>query len=145
MMYVYRINVRLTTKTLIITDRIHIPRNINFLSIYFSQLILNFQIAESERLKAERILEETKELISETRQRLKQDAQEVKTRFQQRVGDIAFWKSELDLKLAELKEAIEEVECQRDRVSHALAGTRTRWVWLHSRVFLWKVGYRLNS
>lgn len=53
---------------------------------------------------------------------MKHDAAEVKTRFQQRVGDISFWKSELDLKLAELKEAIDEVECQRDRVIQALAG-----------------------
>ena len=71
-------------------------------------------------------MEETKELISETRARLKQDVAEVKTRFQQRVGDIAFWKSELDLKLAELKEAIDEVECHRDRINHALTSKEGR-------------------
>ena len=61
------------------------------------------QQAESERLTAERLLQETKELIAETKLKTKQDAQEVDTRFKQRVGDIAFWKSELEGKLAEIK------------------------------------------
>lgn len=78
------------------------------------------QIAETERLSAERILEETKELISETRLRAKQDAREVDTRFRQRVGDIEFWKTELENKLSELKDGLEEAESQKARVDMAL-------------------------
>ena len=82
-----------------------------------------FQIAETERLTAERLLQETQDLLGETRQRLRQDATEEKERFRQRVGDIDFWKSELEKKLSELKEAIEAGESEAGRVNHALAGT----------------------
>ena len=78
------------------------------------------QIAETERLSAERILEETKELISETKLRARQDAREVDTRFRQRVGDIEFWKTELENKLSELKDGLEEAESQKARVDMAL-------------------------
>ena len=78
------------------------------------------QLAETERLSAERILEETKELISETRLRARQDAREVDTRFKQRVGDIEFWKGELENKLTELKDGLEEAESQKARVDMAL-------------------------
>lgn len=66
------------------------------------------QIAESERLAAERLLQETKELIAETRQKSRADSKEVEAKFRQRVGDIAFWKEELDKKLAELKVMIQD-------------------------------------
>ncbi len=79
------------------------------------------QQAETERLSAERLLQETKELISETKVKTRHDAQEVDTRFRQRVGDIDFWKSELDKKLTELKDALEEAEEQKDRADQALA------------------------
>ena len=78
------------------------------------------QEAESERLAAERLLQETKELIAETKQKVKQDAKEVDARFRQRVGDIAFWKSELDGKLAELKDNLDDLDSQRIRVEQAL-------------------------
>ena len=78
------------------------------------------QLAETERLSAERILEETKELISETKLRARQDAREVDTRFRQRVGDIEFWKTELENKLSELKDGLEEAESQKARVDMAL-------------------------
>ena len=78
------------------------------------------QLAETERLSAERILEETKELISETKLRARQDAREVDTRFKQRVGDIEFWKGELENKLSELKDGLEEAESQKARVDMAL-------------------------
>ena len=78
------------------------------------------QLAETERLSAERILEETKELISETKLRARQDAREVDTRFKQRVGDIEFWKGELENKLSELNDGLEEAESQKARVDMAL-------------------------
>ena len=78
-------------------------------------------LAESERLAAERLLEETRDLITETKNRTRRDAQEVDTRFRQRVGDIDFWKSELESKLGELKDALDEVDSQRIRVEKALA------------------------
>lgn len=40
------------------------------------------------------------------------------------MGDVAFWKVELDGKLAELKDSLEEITCQRDRVHQALAATK---------------------
>ena len=85
-----------------------------------SSNIKNNQFAETERLSAERILQETKELISDTRLRARQDAREVDTRFKQRVGDIDFWKSELENKLTELKDGLEEAESQKARVDMAL-------------------------
>ena len=78
-------------------------------------------LAESERLAAERLLEETRDLISETKNRTRRDAEEVDTRFRQRVGDIDFWKSELESKLGEMKNALDEVDSQRIRVEKALA------------------------
>ena len=45
------------------------------------------------------------------------------TRFRQRVGDIAFWKSELEGKLADLKREIEAVECKHIRVAAGLGST----------------------
>lgn len=80
------------------------------------------QLAESERLSAERLLKETKELIAETRTKVKHDEREVDARFKQRVGDIAFWKGELDLKLGELEERLEDERAQCVRVESALAG-----------------------
>ena len=62
-------------------------------------------------------------MIGEAQFRQKKDAQEVRTRFQERVGDISFWKSELEAKLTELKEDISNVEVQRDRVGQALKAT----------------------
>lgn len=78
------------------------------------------QYAESERLAAERLLEETKDLLNETKVRTKQDQGDVGERFRQRVGDISFWKSELDSKLGELKEHLDELDSQRIRVKQAL-------------------------
>lgn len=77
------------------------------------------QYAESERLAAERLLEETKDLLAETKTRTKQDQSDVGERFKQRVGDISFWKSELDKKLGELKEHLEELDSQHIRVRQA--------------------------
>ena len=45
------------------------------------------------------------------------------TRFKQRVGDIAFWKSELEGKLADLKREIEAVECKHIRIAAGLGAT----------------------
>ncbi len=56
------------------------------------------------------------------RSKSKHDAKEVEERFRQRVGDIAFWKSELDSKLSELKSGLDEAESQAGRVEQALAG-----------------------
>jgi tektin-1 len=78
------------------------------------------QLAETERLSAERILQETKELITETKVKTRQDAKEVETRFRQRVGDIDFWKSELEKKLSNLKDTLEEADEQKSRVDQAL-------------------------
>jgi hypothetical protein len=78
-------------------------------------------LAESERLAAERLLEDSRNLITETRNRTQRDAEEVDTRFRQRVGDIDFWKSELESKLAEMKNALDEIDSQRIRVESALA------------------------
>lgn len=78
------------------------------------------QYAESERLAAERLLEETLDLLKETKIRTKQDQNDVGERFKQRVGDISFWKSELDSKLAELKEHLDELDSQHIRVRMGL-------------------------
>ena len=76
------------------------PRTPSGVEKYYPQWsssnIKNNQVAESERLTAERLLQETKELISETKLKARQDAKEVDTRFRQRVSDIEFWKSELE-------------------------------------------------
>lgn len=48
--------------------------------------------------------------------------QEVDTRFKQRVGDIDFWKSELESKLAEMKESLDAADSQRIRLEKALVG-----------------------
>ena len=57
------------------------------------------------------------------RWKTQQDGQEVDTRFKQRVGDIAFWKSELEGKLADLKREIEAVECKHIRIAAGLGAT----------------------
>ena len=59
-------------------------------------------------------------LLSRTKNR--HDAKEVEERFRQRVGDIAFWKTELASKLSELKDRLDEAESQMGRVQQALAG-----------------------
>ena len=58
-----------------------------------------------------------------TRWKTQQDEKEVDTRFKQRVGDIAFWKSELEGKLADLKREIEAVECKHIRIAAGLGAT----------------------
>lgn len=60
-------------------------------------------------------------MIAETKLKVKQDEKEVDTRFRQRVGDIDFWKGELQAKLTDLKSALEDAYSQRSRVEHALA------------------------
>ena len=57
------------------------------------------------------------------RWKTRQDEKEVDTRFKQRVGDIAFWKSELEGKLADLKREIEAVECKHIRLATGLGAT----------------------
>ena len=57
------------------------------------------------------------------RWKTQQDEKEVDTRFRQRVGDIAFWKSELEGKLADLKREIEAVECKHIRIAAGLGAT----------------------
>ena len=57
------------------------------------------------------------------RWKTQQDEKEVDTRFRQRVGDIAFWKSELEGKLADLKREIEAVECKHIRIAAGLGST----------------------
>ncbi len=86
------------------------------------QNIRSNQSAETERLAAERLLKETQELIAEARNRARHDAREVEARFRQRVGDIEFWKKELEQKLAELKDGTENLDSQLDRVESALSG-----------------------
>ena len=77
-------------------------------------------LAETERLAAERLLQETHDLINNAKYKTRQDEKEVDTRFRQRVGDIAFWKAELEGKLATLKEAVDGVESQHVRTEQAL-------------------------
>ena len=48
------------------------------------------------------------------------DEKELGARFEQRVGDITFWRKELDEKLAELKEELDEMHSQHLRVDTAL-------------------------
>ncbi len=43
-------------------------------------------------------------------------------RFRQRVGDISFWKSELEAKLGEVKSAADDADSLAGRVEQALAG-----------------------
>ncbi|TRY72309.1 hypothetical protein TCAL_03139 [Tigriopus californicus] len=76
--------------------------------------------AETERVKAEKLVQETKELISDVKQRVKQDHKEVQVRFRQRVGDIGFWKSELDNRLTTLKSLLDEMDSQSIRLGQAL-------------------------
>jgi len=72
--------------------------------------------AESERLAAERLLEEAKSLIEDAKIRVDKEQTEVDVKLQLRVGDVEFWKGELDNKLAQLKEEIEEAVNLKIRV-----------------------------
>ena len=51
--------------------------------------------AESERLAAERLLEEAKALIEDAKIRVDKDETEVDEKLQLRVGDVEFWRGEL--------------------------------------------------
>ena len=53
--------------------------------------------------------------------RTKQDQSDVKERFKQRVGDISFWKAELQKKLGGLKTHLDELESQHIRVQQAFS------------------------
>ena len=77
-------------------------------------------LAEAERVRAEKLLQETKELIAEAKHVTRQDNKEVDVRFRQRVGDIAFWKAELEAKLTALKDVLDDVDSQKIRCDHAL-------------------------
>lgn len=46
----------------------------------------------------------------------------MEARFRQRVGDIEFWKGELEAKLAELKDVAGNLDSQAGRVEQALVG-----------------------
>ena len=48
--------------------------------LIYDETLFSWKVAESERLAAERLLHETKELIAETRQKVKSDAKEVDAR-----------------------------------------------------------------
>merc|ERR1711881_117197 len=60
-----------------------------------------FHRAEAERLAAERLLEEAKALIDDAKIRVDKDETEVDVKLQLRVGDVEFWRGELDNKLAQ--------------------------------------------
>ena len=89
--------------------------------------------AEAERLAAERLLEEAKALIDDAKIRVDKDETEVLSLFNQhtyiilckvdvklqlRVGDVEFWRGELDNKLAQLKDEIEESSNLKIRVDN---------------------------
>ena len=76
----------------------------------------SFIRAESERLAAERLLEEAKALIEDAKIRVDKDETEVDEKLQLRVGDVEFWRGELDAKLAQLKEEISSMNNLKIRV-----------------------------
>lgn len=100
------------------------PAADKYLPEWNSRNYQNGHLAEVERLAAERLLQETKDLITNVVHKTRADKVEVDTRFKQRVGDIAFWKSELENKLADLKLEVEAVEAQNVRLEHAIGACR---------------------
>lgn len=57
------------------------------------------------------MLEEAKALIDDAKIRVDKDETEVDVKLQLRVGDVEFWRGELDAKLAQLKE---EISCMQN-------------------------------
>ena len=84
--------------------------------------------AEAERLAAERLLEEAKSLIEDAKIRVDKDVTEVDVKLHLRVGDVEFWKGELDNKLAQLKDEIDEVGEGAGHGDRELKAAVTIWV-----------------
>jgi len=79
--------------------------------------------AETERAAAERLVEESKRLSDETEKRTEKTQRDVNKKFQQRLDDIRYWKSELDDKLASITTEIDNLLAFKTRVEKALEAT----------------------
>ncbi|XP_023338730.1 tektin-1 [Eurytemora carolleeae] len=77
-----------------------------------------FNRAEIERQAAEKLLEEAKSLIHDAKIRVDKGETEVDVRLKLRSVDLDFWRGELDNKLAQLKQEIEEAHSLKIRTDN---------------------------
>ncbi|KAL5015859.1 hypothetical protein ScPMuIL_005448 [Solemya velum] len=85
--------------------------------------LTNYANAEVERAIAERLVEESKRLSTETEKRTEKTQRDVNKKFQQRLDDIRYWKKELDDKLDGITTEIDSLLAFKTRVEKALEAT----------------------
>ncbi|CAH2219745.1 tektin-1 [Pelobates cultripes] len=78
--------------------------------------------AESQRSRSERLVAESKRLVDEVEKRTQKSQQDVNKKLEQRLDEIKFWKEELDNKLAETVNEIEQLVAYKIRLEKALEG-----------------------
>lgn len=79
--------------------------------------------ADVERQQAERLINESDRLKEETAKRTEKTQADVNKKLEQRLNDIRFWKKELDDKLKDLSEEIDNLLAFKQRVDKALQAT----------------------
>lgn len=80
----------------------------------------NYNSAEKQRASSERLRAESDRLIDETEEMAKRTQRDVNKKFEQRIDDINFWKSELDRKLLDCKAEIDMLLSYQTRLENAL-------------------------
>jgi len=82
-----------------------------------------YKNAEKERQGSERLVEESKRLVSETQDRADRAQADVNMKLEQRLDDIKHWKAELEQKLDDLKVELDALLAFKNRVAQALEST----------------------
>ncbi|XP_053311499.1 tektin-1 [Spea bombifrons] len=76
--------------------------------------------AESQRSRSERLIAESQRLVDEIEKRTQKSQQDVNKKLEQRLEDVEFWKKELDIKLEETVNEIEQLLAYKIRLEKAL-------------------------
>uniref|UniRef100_W5ULF1 Tektin n=1 Tax=Ictalurus punctatus TaxID=7998 RepID=W5ULF1_ICTPU len=79
-----------------------------------------FRSAEAERARSVRLTAECKRLIEESEKSVRCMQQDANNRLEKRLKDVTFWRQELEQKLHEMVQEIEQLLVIKDRVERAL-------------------------
>nr|CAB3266894.1 tektin-1-like [Phallusia mammillata] len=82
---------------------------------------VKYDNAEGQRSRSERLIDESSRLIDEVEKTTRRNQRDVNKKIAQRLEDINFWKSELELKLAELTAENDTLLNYKARLEKALA------------------------
>lgn len=81
---------------------------------------VKYNNAEEQRLRSERLTDESQRLIEEVEKTTRRSQRDVNKKIDQRLEDISFWKSELEIKLSEITDEIDILLEYKSRLEKAL-------------------------